>query len=82
MLTTQMVRTNGVAASLPGGIGAREFAAREFPREDYHWVVRQVTRPTAAPAARPTLWARLRQWWGAPGKTETQPEANLEPTLG
>jgi hypothetical protein len=82
MLTTQMVRTNGVAASLPGGYGAREFAAREFPREDYHWVAYQLTRRTAAPAARRGLWVRIRGWFVTPGKIETDPEANLEPTPG
>jgi hypothetical protein len=82
MLTTQMVRTNGVAVSLPGGYGAREFAAREFPREDYHWVAYQLTRPTAAPAEGRGLWARLRAWLVTPGKTKTDPEANLEPLTG
>jgi hypothetical protein len=82
MLTTQMVRTNGVAASLPGGYGAREFAAREFPREDYHWVAHQLSRPTAAPAAGRGLWARIREWFVTPGKIEAQTEANLEPTTG
>jgi hypothetical protein len=82
MWTPQMVRTNGASGSLPGGVGVREFAACEFPREDYHWVAYQVTRPNAVNAARPGLWTRLRGWLGAPGKSETDPEASLEPTSG
>jgi hypothetical protein len=82
MLTTQMVRTNGVPASLSGGAGVREFAAREFPREDYRWVAVQVTRSMAVPAVRPSLRTRIRGWFRTPGKIETEPEANLEPTLG
>ncbi len=82
MLITQMARTNGAAASLPGGVGVREFAAREFPREDYHWVVAQVTRPSARAAVGPGVWARIRRWFGTPRKSETEPEAALEPAPG
>ena len=82
MLTTQMVRTNGVAASLPGGVGAREFAAREFPREDYHWGAAQLTRPTDARADGRGLWARIRGWFGTPRKNEADAEAALEPAPG
>jgi hypothetical protein len=82
MWTTQMVRTNGVAASLPGGYGARELAAREFPREDYHWVIAQQTRSRASPAARRGVWAKIRGWFVTPGENKADPEANLEPTTG
>jgi hypothetical protein len=78
MLTSEMARANDVARSLPGGAGVREFAAREFPREDYHWVVRQLTRPTAAPAARPGLRARIRRWLDPSGKVAGDPAASPE----
>ena len=78
MLSKPIVRADRAAGSLPGGVGAREFAAREFPREDYRWVVAELARPSAAPAAGSGPWGRFRRWIGAPGETETDPETIAE----
>jgi hypothetical protein len=80
MLTQRIVRAHQGSYSLLEGTGAREFAAREFPREDYRWVLASAHR---APAARPSggIRARLARFlraFGTPGEVETDPEATTE----
>jgi len=74
MLALEIVRANRAVGSLPGGVGAREFAAREFPREDYRWVVAQLCGTPARKARARGLWGRLRRPFGTPGEPKTDPE--------
>jgi len=80
MQTWQNVNGRQGSYSLLGGIGAKEFAEREFPGEDYRWVLASLSQ--GAPA-RPGggLWARLARYlrtFGTPGEVETDPEATTE----
>lgn len=74
MLALEIVRANRAAGSLPGGVGAREFAAREFPREDYRWVVAQLYATPVKKARARGVWGRILRPFGAPGEPETDPE--------
>jgi hypothetical protein len=81
MLAEQIVGANRTADPLLGGVGAREFAAREFPREDYHWVVATTSPKPARPAVVGMWWGRFRRWLGTPGEIESDPEATPEPAF-
>ena len=48
-----------VARLLPRGAGVREFADREFPREDYHWVASTTRAMTPRRDVRRGVWSRL-----------------------
>jgi hypothetical protein len=83
MKTWQIVEARQGSSSLLGGIGAREFAAREFPREDFRWVLAN-THPAPAAPARGSVRARLARFlrtFGTPGEVETDPEATTERAL-
>ena len=79
MLVEQIVRVRRPADSLFGGVGVREFARLEFPREDAHWVAAQTRRtsPTREGVRRP--WARFWRPFETPLETEKEPEAIVEP---
>jgi len=79
MLALEIVRANRAADSSFGGVGAREFAAREFPREDYRWVVAQLRETRARTVRARGLWARLRRAFGTPDESGTDPETVPEP---
>jgi hypothetical protein len=75
MLPERIVRDDRVARLLPGAASVREFAAREFPREDAHWVA-ATTRPTGADRPRRVgLRVRLGRLWGT-----REAEPDVEPT--
>jgi hypothetical protein len=76
-----IVRANRAADSLFGGVGVREFAACEFPREDIAWVAARTRRPgTPMVAARP---GRGRFWrgFGTPPKGEVVFRGDSRPSL-
>ena len=80
MQTWQIAHARRGSDSLLGGFQAREFAAREFPREDYRWVLASLTQAAPAPAGG-GLRARLVRYlraFGTPGEVETDPEASTE----
>ncbi len=80
MQTWQIVQARQGSDSLLGGFQAREFAAREFPREDYRWVLASANRKTAARKG-DGLRARLARFlraFGTPGEVETDPDATTE----
>jgi hypothetical protein len=80
MQTWQIVQGRQGSDSLLSGFQAREFAAREFPREDYRWVLASVQPARPARKGR-ALWARLARIlraFGTPGEVETDPEATAE----
>jgi hypothetical protein len=79
MLADQIVRANRAADSLFGGVGVREFAACEFPREDIAWVVVQTRRPHTPKVAARSGWARFRKMFGTPGEAESDSEAIPDP---
>lgn len=73
-----IVEARRAAGSLSGGVGVREFAAREFPREDPAWIVSQSRPPRPTRASFAARWRRFRRLFDAPGETESAPEASLE----
>jgi hypothetical protein len=81
MLTQRIVRAyQGTFSTLGGNAEVREFAAREFPHEDYRWVLATAHRTPAAPRSdgiRVRLARSLRAF-GTPGEPETDPEATTE----
>jgi hypothetical protein len=80
MQTWQIVTARQGSDSLLGGFQAREFAAREYPREDYRWVLASANQVAATPKGvglRARL-ARLLRAFGTPGEVETDPEAATE----
>jgi hypothetical protein len=79
MRAGHVVRANRTADSLFGGVGVREFAAREFPREDIAWVAAQTRRPRAHKVAARSGWERLRRVFGAPEEEESDSEAIPDP---
>jgi hypothetical protein len=81
MLADHVARANRAADSLLGGSSVREFATREFPREDYHWVVASVREAAVSRPSERRRWGRFRRWFGTPGKTELGPEATPEPLV-
>lgn len=79
MLAEPIVRVRRPADSLFGGVGVREFAASEYPREDVHWVVAQVRRKAPVSGATRGRWARFWRPFDTPSETEKDPEAIVEP---
>jgi hypothetical protein len=80
MQTWQIVQARQGSSSLLGGFQAREFAAREFPREDYRWVLASAQSASTSRKGS-ALWARLAGFlraFGTPGEVETDPEATTE----
>jgi len=80
MQTWQIVQARQGSDSLLRGFQARELAAREFPREDYRWVLANVQEAPTARSGR-GLRARLAgilRMFGTPGEAETDPEAATE----
>jgi hypothetical protein len=77
MQTWQIVQARQGSDSLLRGFQAREFAAREFPREDYRWVLASLQETPRARKGR-GLRARLAgifRAFGTPGEIESDPEA-------
>jgi len=80
MLADQIVRADFAARSLPRGAGVREFAAREFPREDCRWVASVVSgtrRPTDGTRG---FWGRFLRSFGTRRKVASEVDAAQEPT--
>jgi hypothetical protein len=78
MLPEQIGRDRA-ARLLPGSASVREFAFREFPREDYHWVV-SLTRPLLpARAEGRGFWSRLRGIVPRTPRSETEADTAPEP---
>ncbi len=78
LAATNVRNVRGVDLS-PRGAAVREFAAREYPREDFRWIASMV-RP--APAPRSGLrarWDRFRRSFGSPRETETDAETVAGP---
>lgn len=61
----QIVRAEHASRTLLGRADTREFAACEFPREDYLWVAQATRR--AAPTHRVGIRARWGRFWRAFG---------------
>ena len=80
MQTWQIVQARQGSDSLLGGFQARAFAAREYPRADYRWVLASVYREPAAPRGNGirTRLGRILRAFGTPGEVETDPEATTE----
>jgi hypothetical protein len=79
MLADQIVRANRAAVAPPGGVGVREFADREFPNEDYHWVAAWLDPRPAPKAGRRFGWARFWRLHRSPGKAEPHTDPIGEP---
>ena len=79
MLSHQIDRARSAANPLLGGPGVREFAAREFPREDLAWVVAQTRRPHPVRVSGRSVWRRL--WGGSstPQEPGSETEAITDP---
>jgi hypothetical protein len=80
MQTWQIVQARQGSDSLLGGFQARAFAAREFPREDYRWVLASAYRAPPAPkgSGLRTRVGRFLRAFGTPREVETDPEATTE----
>lgn len=80
MQTWQIVQARQGSDSLLGGFQARELAAREFPREDYRWVIASLHQEPATRKGRGILarLAEILRAFGTPGEVETDPEATTE----
>ncbi len=79
MLVDQIVRDRRAAGSPSGGVGVREFASLEFPREDVHWVASQTRRSSPKTGGRRGVWARFWRPFETPRESEQDPEAIVEP---
>lgn len=75
MPVDQIVRANRSPDSLFGGVGVREFAACEFPREDIAWVATWTREPRSSKGRGRSVWARLRGVVGTP--VEREPESEI-----
>jgi hypothetical protein len=73
MLADQIARADFAARSLPRNESVREFAACEFPREDYRWVASVVSRASRPKGRIRARLGRLLRSFGIPRKAE--PEA-------
>ena len=73
-----IARAGRSPVSLLGGTSAKEFADREFPREDVHWVVAQIRAAVTAPVT-PSRRGRLRRLLGTPERAEPSTETAPEP---
>jgi hypothetical protein len=80
MLADQIVRADFAARSLPRSAGVREFAEREFPREDCRWVARAVLGPTRTEVGIRSRWGRFLRSFGTRRKTEPEADPAPEPT--
>ena len=80
MQTWQIVSARQGSSSLLAECQAREFAAREFPREDFRWVLATANPSIPARKARGVRerLARILRAFGIPGESETDPEATTE----
>lgn len=79
MLADQIVRADFAARSLPRSASVREFAAREFPREDCRWVASAYSGRPRNGAAR-SRWGRLLRSFGTRRKAEPEADPAPEPT--
>ena len=79
MLADQIVRSGRAGLDLPGGAGVREFADREFPREDLHWVAASVRPRIPRPGSRRSVWARFVGYLRSPGQDEAGDDRAAEP---
>ncbi len=80
MPTWQIVTARQGSDSLLAGFQAREFASREYPGEDYRWVLASAYRvptPRRGGGLRARLAGILRAF-GTPGEAEADPEATTE----
>jgi hypothetical protein len=80
METWQIVHARQGSDLLLAGFQAREFASREYPSEDYRWVLESVAW---VPTARKGIGLRarlaaIRRAFGTPGEVKTDPEATTE----
>ena len=80
MPSDPIVRTHRAADSLFGGPGVREFALREFPREDPAWVAAQARASHRSKVGNRPGWKWFRRGWGSSG--ESAREAPRDPTTG
>lgn len=80
MLADQIVRADFAARSLPRGAGVREFAAREFPREDCRWVATAYSGTTPHTGTFRARWGRLLRSFGTRRKAEPEADPAPEPT--
>jgi len=80
MLADQIVRADFAARSLPRSASVREFAAREFPREDCRWVASVVSGPTHPTDGIRSRWARFLRSFGTRRKAEPEVDPAPEPT--
>jgi len=80
MLASQIARADFAVRSLPRSEGVREFAACEFPREDYRWVAATVEAATRTKGRRRSLWGRILRSFGTPRKAEPEADPAPEPT--
>ncbi len=78
MLADQIVRAHRAADSLFGGPGVREFAAREFPREDPVWVATWVNG-ARAPARPRSSKGRFGRVVGSPEERASDSEPSSDP---
>ncbi|MGA3022237.1 MAG: hypothetical protein ABSE66_05460 [Thermoplasmata archaeon] len=80
MLAGQIVRADFAARSLPRSASVREFAAREFPREDSRWVASVVSEASRPKGRARVRWGRLLRSFGTPRKAEPEADPAPEPT--
>lgn len=72
MPVDQIVRANRSPDSLFGGVGVREFAACEFPREEIAWVATWTRGPRTSNVRGRSFGSRLRAIFGAPEEGESE----------
>ena len=80
MLADQIVRADLATRSLPRSASVREFASREFPREDSRWVARTVTGTSAVKVGARGRFGRFLRSFGTRRKGEPVVDAAPEPT--
>jgi hypothetical protein len=80
MLAGQIVRADFAARSLPRSASVREFAAREFPREDPRWVASTVSAASRPKDGARARWGRFLRSFGTRRKAEPEADPAPEPT--
>ncbi len=80
MLAGQIVRADFAARSLPRSASVREFAEREFPREDCRWVALAVSGAPRHTGRARLHWGRLLRSFGTPRKAAPEADPAPEPT--
>jgi len=80
MLADQIVRADFAARSLPRSAGVREFAAREFPREDCRWVASVVSGTVRPKDGARGRWGGFLRSFGTRRKVASEVDAATEPT--